>query len=261
MKPVCDYFDLLVSAGRTPHFSKIWKFGRNKNVSGVADLWSEGGIYSFMETEDYLLCNSDNADDSQGGDGAHKITLYGLNKDWKLHKEDIVLDGLNEVKSKSKYIRVFRLEVRSAGIQENNIGNLSIKNEAEGIVRAKIDPGDGQTLMAIYTIPHGYIGYLKTYYVNFTGLSPATLVNAELRVRHQGEVFRIQSPIGLQDNTSYISQSFQVPIGPYPGASDIKIRLDSNQIADVRGGFLLILEKGGKTYLQKGKKKQTIISP
>ncbi len=251
MKPVCDYFELLVSSGRTPHFSKIWKFGRNEDVNGIEDLWSGGGVYDFMDLEDYLLCASDSIEDTDGGNGAHKITVYGLDKDWKARKEDVLLNGTAEVKSKTKYIRAYRAEVRTTGNVESNAGNIIIKDESIGITRAKIDPGTGQTQMAIYTVPDGYLGYIKTFYVNFTGLSPVTVINAEFRIRNYGECFRVQGPIGLQDHVSYISQSYGVPIGPYPGRTDIKLQVESNQNADVRGGFLLILEKGGKSFYQK----------
>lgn len=254
MNPVCDYFDILVSSGRTPHFSKIWKFGRNEAVDGGEDLWSGGGVYSFLESEDYLLCSSSDGEDNNNGLGAHKITISGLDKNWKLHKEDIVLDGLSPVKSKIKYIRVFRAEVRNCGGTNTNIGHIYIKDEAVGILRAIIDPGASQTLMAIYTVPTGYIGYIKSWYVNFTGQTPVTTINAELRVRNYGESFRVQGPLGLQDHLSYINQSYGVPIGPYPGKTDIKINVESNQSADVRGGFLMILEKGGKILFQKKKK-------
>lgn len=247
-RTVVDFFNIMIASGRVPNFSREWKFGRARGVDGESDLWSYGGVYSFQSVEDYIMLSSNNIGDKPSMTGAFSVVVYGLDKNWKLKNETVELDGMIPVKSKFQYIRVFRAEVKYAGSHGGNIGTISLKDESESIVRAEIQPCCNQTLMAIYTIPEGYVGYLVRYYTNLLPKTPVTEVETELHIRPFGEVFRIKDPLGLSDSCAHIPQYYDIPLGPYHGKTDIKLHLHSNQAADVCGGFLLVLEKGGKTY-------------
>lgn len=253
-RTIIDFFNILIASDRVPNFLREWKFGRARGVNGESDLWSHGGMYPFLSIKQTITVVSDNTQDKPSGTGAHTLDLYGLDYKWKLRKEKITLNGLTPVNSKFEYMRVHRAIIVKAGSTGGNIGTISFKDLSESIVRAEIQPCCNQTLMAVYTIPDGYTGYIIRYYTNLLPKSPATEIESELSIRPFGEVFSIKDPVGLSDASAHVSQYYDIPLGPYKSKTDIKLHIHSNQASDVCGGFLLIMEKGNNTlYQRKGK--------
>ena len=70
------------------------------------------------------------------------------------------MDGTTTVTTTQQFLRVFRMSVETAGSFGNNEGTITATYTGGADVAATISPGNGQTLMALYTIPAGYTGYL-----------------------------------------------------------------------------------------------------
>lgn len=163
-----DYM-LSISKGEIPGHSTIFKFGFNATVGTTeAVIWDAGGNYIFLDAAETLDIVSDDSQDTDGGNGAHDVIIYGLDNDFNEITEIINLNGLTPVTTVNSYIRTYRAHILNSGnpspVGDGNLGTIKFTASTTATLQAQMEPENGQTLMCIYTVPAG-----KTAYV--TGVS------------------------------------------------------------------------------------------
>ena len=250
------YFD--VSAGRIVGHTAVNKFGRNTEIDSgdAADIWdfgtSTGGNVIWDAPTSAVTHNvastSTDDDGAPVGVGARTIQLYGLT-DWDTAEvsEVITMNGTTNVVTANAYVIIHRIKVLTKGATNTNVGTITATAIAGGgLVTAQINPGQGQTQMAIYGIPSTQVAYMTHYYASAnravaTGVADISLLvnpepNAELTN------FLVKHTQGLQTTgTSYIHHEFQ-PYFRIAGPAIIKIQAASGtNDMDISAGFDLIL--------------------
>ena len=225
--------------------SAVIKFGSNLDIDTLTEpetIWSTGGLYDFPLTAAQLSVTSTSANDTAAGTGARKVVIQGLDENYKEIEEELTLNGLTPVLSTStKWLRVYRMRVSEAGSGEVNAGSIATAvGSADGAV---ILAGDGQTQMAVYTVPAGKTAYLKTFsgaVVRGTASSEASL---GLYVRKNGVRRLIQEiSVGTQGANTY-NKEYIIPI-KIEEKTDIYvecIEVSANNSA-VFSNFSLVLE-------------------
>ena len=155
-------FYLAVQQGKVPGYTMVNKFGYNPSIgSGSFEtIWETGDDYPWQSTAVTVDVVSDNANDDVAGTGARTLKIQGLDGSYNLAEETVDMDGTTTVTTTQTFLRVFRMSVETAGTSGNNIGNITATYTGGSDVAATITAGNGQTLMAIYTIPANYTGYL-----------------------------------------------------------------------------------------------------
>lgn len=145
-----------------PGLIKIRKFGYNPEINTTKeDVWDGGGVYEFPPDEG-VVCEvvSTLAADAIGSTGAQKVIIEGLDENFEEKQIEVEMAGLAGVDI-GTFSRVHRAYVTLAGTGNTNAGNIIVRNKATTTKKyAQITAGNGQTLMAIYTIPADTIGYL-----------------------------------------------------------------------------------------------------
>jgi len=142
-------FYLEVAKGNVAGHSSINKFGTNTNIAdGVEEpVWSGSGAYTFSTTADITHIVSSAAE-------TQTIEVQGLDANWAVVTQTKALTGTTGVALDTPLIRVFRMKVNdattNAGVVQCGVGAVTSAFTA-GNLRAQIDIGAGQTLMAIYT--------------------------------------------------------------------------------------------------------------
>ena len=241
--PIWDML-LEISKGTLSGHSHIHKFGENPDIDQtVEDIWNQGGTYTFMTVASTLYISS-----SAGGDN-QVYEVQGLDADWNEQTVNVTANGNTFVALAGTWRRVFRVINRGATdnagdiyISDNNTdaGGDGVPDTASNI-KAKIDIGDNQTLMAIYTIPNGKTGYLCSW---FASLSKKQAVSSiiNLKVREEGGVFIVKERLAITSTgTSHMQHFISVP-EEVPAKSDILITADSSaNDVGISGGFDLIL--------------------
>ena len=91
----------------------------------------------------------------------------------------------------------------TATLNSSNVGTITATHNNTAAIIAQILPGNGQTLMAIYTIPSNKIGYLHS--INITTEITAD-VNVRLRYRDQGQPIRTGGQIDIDGAHPYIDK-------------------------------------------------------
>jgi len=155
-------FYLEVQQGKIPGYSMVNKFGYNSSIGSGAfeTIWETGNNYPWQTAQATLDVVSDNANDDVVGTAARTLRIQGLDSSYALVEETVDLNGTNTVTTTQQFLRVFRMSVETAGSFGNNEGTITATYTGGVDVAATISPGNGQTLMCLYTIPAGYTGYL-----------------------------------------------------------------------------------------------------
>lgn len=178
----------------------IYKFGRNPSASSAAeDVWDVGGLYTWLSSAQTVTIRSSDAGDSDGGAGARTMQVYGLNDNGLEINESVNLAGTDAVTLNNAYWRLNRMKVLTAGSDETNIGPI-YATSTDGTVMAQINAGNGQTLMAIYTIPANKIGHLVHSGLTMGAASKSAIAKLFMRdstgawqVKHTDEVVEGES--------------------------------------------------------------------
>ena len=152
------YFDnsvlaegIRIANGQTNGVSHINKFGFNPALSGSYEtIHDAGGVYSYIATPG-------TASVAGASDSGAVIEVQGLDANYNQVTEDITVGATGS----TVFSRVFRARVKSLSSGTTNQGNITVT--VDSAVRATILTGNGQTLMALYTIPANKKGYLKYF--------------------------------------------------------------------------------------------------
>lgn len=148
----------------------VIKFGFKSGVTlGDQAIWtgSGNGPYTFPGSAVALTATSDVHSIDVGGvsslgTGARAVKISGLDTNWNLIDEVLVMDGSSGTNvTSNEFLRVNRVQVVSSGLGEKNGGNIYVGVGAltagfPVTLISRIDSGHGQTQQAIYSSPASY---------------------------------------------------------------------------------------------------------
>ena len=178
-------FELQVARGQVENHKTVFKFGYNPDIDGAEEtIWDVGGIYAYPGSAVAMTVTTDAG--TPANDNGVKVVVEGLDGDYNEVSEEVTLAGSGTATTTQTFFRVFRSYV--SGSQEPT-GNLNITNG--GTTYARITVGENQTLMALWTVPAGYTGFLD--HVNIaTGTTNANqYITAQIVQRQLDGVFRV----------------------------------------------------------------------
>ena len=249
-------FELQVARGQVAYHESVYKFGNNAVVANVTEtIWQQGGLYSYLSAASVLKVSSSSANDTSAGTGARTVELFGLDGDYNEINEVVTLNGQTAVNSTQSYLRINRMIVRSAGSGGSNAGIIyagtgTVTTGVPANIYATIN-GDGtnQTLMALWTVPAGYTGYLMQYDVsNGTTSNTPAVCKMTLVARPYGEVFQSKDVKSLTTGM-HIENTLIVPV-KFAEKTDIEVRAVSSSASvtfDISAAFEIIYIKNGDT--------------
>jgi len=249
-------FELQVARGQVAYHESVYKFGNNAAVANVTEtIWQQGGLYSYLSAASVLKVSSSSANDTSAGTGARTVELFGLDGDYNEINEVVTLNGQTAVNTTQSYLRINRMVVRSAGSGGYNAGIIyagtgTVTTGVPANIYATIN-GDGtnQTLMALWTVPAGYTGYLMQYDVsNGTTSNTPAVCKMTLVARPYGEVFQSKDVKSLTTGM-HIENTLIVPV-KFTEKTDIEVRAVSSSASvtfDISAAFEIIYIKNGDT--------------
>jgi hypothetical protein len=216
--------------GQRVGYDTVDKFGLNPLVEQgtPADIWEGGGIYNFdaFGTAPIVSMIS-----SSPGDDLMDIDVYGLDIDGNEVVQTVTMDGQIRVALTTPLWRVFRM----INVSDKDVNGTiyCYVGTGSGVPvladrRAIIDNGNNQTLMALYTIPKGKVGYLYKgevgvqYEGNAAAL--AEYANIHYRSRRVGGVFTTKKAFTLIVGGTSIHTDNRTFPDVIPAMTDIVIR-------------------------------------
>ena len=225
-------FELAVKMGQVPGYSAIDKFGVNLNITTATDpedVWEFGGMYNYDTngTAPIKYLSSSSTADTQ------TIQIVGLDVDGYEVIQNIKLTGQTNVNLTDSLWRVYRMQNQSS---VSLVGIVYCHTDAaptDGVplaakVRAVIDDGNNQTLMSLYTIPRGKVGFLYRgeigiHYESATPTADVHYAHCHYESRRYGKVFTIKKAVTVLTHANSIFQDVRSFPDPIPALTDIKI--------------------------------------
>lgn len=203
-----------VASGKHSDILHIHKFGA---VSAMSQNQS-GSIWDVNDTaypwSAWATAGTVSVPAVAAGDDGISLTIEGLDASYKSQSETLTLSDAGAVPSTKSFIRIFRAYTAAP-----NTGAVTITKS--GTTVAKIQAGKAQTLMAIYTIPANYTGYLLQGTASCQAGADAT---GDMFIRYFGQTsFRVGHSFEFGGDGGQYLYPFQVPI-KIPPKSDIDIR-------------------------------------
>jgi len=252
-----DYF-LEIAQGNIAGQASVNKFGRSTNVdSGIStDIWDRANA---ADDQDIWLAPtaarihtiaSGSASDNTGGIGANSIVISYL-PDWNTRETtEIVTGNLNAgIAMANAAVMINRMEVLvQATSTSANVGTITATAAIDGTVTAQINPGEGQTQMAIYGIPSIQVAYMVQFYVSILrSASSAAAIDGGILFNPIPNVnplvFIVKHTTGkISTGTSDGNPHGFEPYNKFAGPGILKIQAaGSANNLDVSAGFDLIL--------------------
>jgi hypothetical protein len=225
---------LNIARGLVKGTTHIHKFGAVPSMSTntTGTIWDIGNTlypWSAFATASTLTLEANIADNGVS------VTIYGLDANYAEINETVTISAGAATTTKS-FIRVFRAFTSSP-----NTNNINIKVSSTTV--ARITAGLGQTLMAVYTIPAGYTGYLTHGTMSAQASADAT---GNMFVRYFGQTsFRVGHSFEVSGSGGQYDYTFNVPLA-IPEKSDMDIRATTrSNNGRYTAAFDLILIKTG----------------
>lgn len=224
-------FGIPLALGKYTELQGVNKFGYNSAVgTSFATIWEGITPYPYITTPGTVTLVSSNTAADNGG----TVTVSGLDADWNQVSEQLIIGGASGVVN---FQRVYRMVMNNATTGTSNVGTVTAS--VTGVVRAYMNPGYSQSLMALYTIPAGYRGFILSF-----NASPGKQKEMEARLmirEHDGvNVFNT-----ISYNTTFgarFDHRFEV-YQCLKAQTDIEIQCKVDATSGVSAGFELILEK------------------
>lgn len=213
-------FDQMISGGYITGHSFNHKFGAVPSLSTntTGTVWDvDDTLYPWTALDTPAVVNVER---NNIADDGYTVTVQGLDADYNFVEDTIIINGANTLGT-VEFKRVNRAFVSNGG--SSNTGNIDIEaGAAGGTTVARITADLGQTLMAVYTVPAGYTGYL---YKGTATAQAGADGTGFMMVRYFGQdTFRVGHTFEVDGDGGQYLYDFTFPI-PVPEKSDIDVRI------------------------------------
>jgi len=214
--------------------------------SGFETVWTLGGVYVFPDNAEVLDVSSDNILDDFGNTGATAILLTGLDENYDVINEVVIMDGTNVKTTTKEFLRMNRAIVATAGSTKTNQGNITIQNQT-GDVLAYIDAGSSWARQSVYTVAQGKrVVFLGTNYS--ACCSQLADVNFEISVSvPTGVTYKsIELSIATEVSTYEVKEHFIKPV--FSQRTDLQIMAESDKLNTYTSSSSYLIEYDGLKF-------------
>ena len=216
--------NLPIAAGEVTGYSAINKFGATDGDVTAGTIWDGNSgiaVYPYPAAGVVTIASASNT-------GAN-VEIQGLDSNFEPATEVVAIGGTGS----TTFSRIFRAIM----VDTNNDSDVTINQG--GSIAAKIIEDQGQTLMAVYTVPAGKTAYLT--HVNYSSDKAATNSAMQFRLfaRPENGTFNIKGVLGSAGG-AVIDYHYDVPL-KFTEKTDIKIDLVAAQQTTCTATFELIL--------------------
>lgn len=219
-----------IARGLIVDTSHINKFGfTGTNANGTATVWDGNGTTAIYP---YPVAGIVSVSSSSGTDDGETIEVQGLDDQFNAVTETLTIGSGT---STASFSRVFRARMITAG----NVGTISIDQGVN--LAAQILPSNSQTLMAVYTIPAGYTGYIAQFQGSIDKANVDVKFKLFCREPNDNGVFRLIGQWGTQGGNP-VGYEYPVPLR-VTEKSDLRVDVTTGAACGCGAIFDVILIK------------------
>jgi hypothetical protein len=190
-------FGLQVARGQIQGHTAVSVFGYNPDVDTSEEtVWPDGGTIPHPTTASVLSISSSSANDTSAGTGARTVYVEGLDGDYNVVSETVILNGQTAVSTVEEYLYVNAFYVITAGSGGQNAGNI---NAGTGTVTAGVPAvlydiiaaGYNNRTTGHYCVPAGYTAYMVEGLFSSGQASGTTSVTGFLKQHGPDGILRV----------------------------------------------------------------------
>ena len=212
-----------IAKGKTLGVSHINKFGFTGTDTSASTIWDANGttpLYPYPAAGVVAATSGQNSGAS--------VEVQGLDANYLPQTVTVTIGGSASTET---FSRVFRARM----VDTNNDANVDIT--VGGSLAARISTDNGQTLMAVYTVPAGCKGYL----MKFVGTTDKANVDVKYKIfaRPFDGTFNLKGELGTQGGNP-IMYEYMIPL-EFDEKTDIKIDVDNSATAGCGATFDLLI--------------------
>lgn len=232
----------------------IRKFGKSASLTAnvAEDVWTVGGTRVNIGSAEPFSIVSSSADDTAAGTGARTINIFGIDGNFNLVNESVILNGLSPVVTINSFRSIYRMIVFTSGSGETNAGSITITAPTTVSIQARIEVGISTTQMTHFTVPVGYSALVIDTELNLYRAPGGSSTRSGEFVTHvrttnsSGESTKYQAfTRGLQSTGDGFEAISPKIVGVLSQRSSMHLGITSEQnstLASVQYGLLLIRE-------------------
>jgi len=213
---------LSIAMGEVTGVTFIHKFGNAPDFDTgdlAVTIWDgadDGDINQMM----YVYSSSTDIDTivSSSASDTGEVEIQGLDGNYDIATQTATLFGQTSVSLDTPLFRVFRVKNIGSVDLVGKVYTYATSSITSGVpddprkVRAVTDDGNNQTEMAIYTIPAGTTGYMRSFFAATAGANKNSNYVIKLRARPLGGVFQLKHRTALADlGTSHFQHPYIEP--------------------------------------------------
>jgi hypothetical protein len=208
-------FELQVARGQIQGHESVIVFGYNPDVdTSEESIWPDGGTIVHPTTASVLKVSSSDANDTSAGTGARTVFIVGLDGNYDVVSETVILNGQTAVNTTNSYLYVNEFYVLTAGSGGANAGNINVgtgtvTTGVPAVLYDLIATGYNQRTTAHYCVPAGYTGYMTTGVITTGQTSGSTAVTAFLKQHGPDGILRVGAVTTL--NNGSVQYDFLAP--------------------------------------------------
>lgn len=222
-------FGLQVARGQIPNHQSIQIFGYNADVDQTEEsVWPDGGTVPHPTVASVLKISSTSASDTSAGTGAKTVFISGLDGNYNVMSETVILNGQTEVNTVKSYLYVNEFYVLTVGTDGHNVGTI---NAGTGTVTAGVPavlydliaPAFNNRTTAHYCVPVGYTGYMVEGKFSAGQASGTTAVTGYLKQHGPDNVLRVGAVTTLNNGAALFTfdPPYRIPEKNCIGASAV----------------------------------------
>lgn len=201
-------FNLQVARGQITGHLSFSVFGYNPDVdTSEESIWPDGGTVPHPTTASVLSIVSTDAEDTSNGTGARTVYIEGLDGNYNVVSETVVLSGTTPVNTVNTYLYVNQLYVATAGTGGANAGEITAK--VDSTLYDLIAVGYNNRTTAHYCVPAGYTAYLVSGIITAGQASGSTSITAFLKQHGPDGILRVGAVSTL--NNGSVQYDFTYP--------------------------------------------------
>lgn len=192
----------------------------------LSDIYEGAGAVIPLPTSAIQMSLvSTSAQDTVTGTGVQKVNVHGLNAAWEEIEEVVDLAGSTPVVTVNSYLRINDMHSQQVGSTGVAQGTITLKDDATKLIEYdRISSGGNRALQCHYTIPNGYVGYVRGWTCGSSGQNPVRFllratVDACERELVPG-IYQFQAIAVLEQQTTYMLFD---PSLRMPAHADIKV--------------------------------------
>lgn len=218
-----------IARGLIVDTSHINKFGfTGVDANGTATVWDDNGtiaIYPYPAAGTVTVTSSNAV-----ADDGKIVEVQGLDANYEELTERLIVGGAG---STTPFKRVYR----SRMIDSSNVGKITMTQGAT--VAAAILAGNGQTLMAVFTIPAGKKGFIYNFQGSIDKANVSVKFKLFCREPDDNGVFRLIGQWGTQGGNP-VNYEYPVPL-MVPSKGDIRVDVETGASCGCGATFDVIL--------------------